>query len=270
MICFPHCKINIGLQLLHRRSDGYHEIKSLMYPVPWYDVLEIVEAKSFAFTTSGRDIPGDPADNLCCQAYDLVRKYHDIPPVHIHLLKKIPMGGGLGGGSSDGAHVLQLLNTLFDLNLTDETLMQWAAKLGSDCPFFLKKSPQIASGRGEVLQGFDLDLSGYTIVLLNDGTHVSTKSAYENVQLQGDHGDLLEAVKSDPGRWKDRIYNDFEPGIFDNHTQLRGYKQELYSYGAVYAAMTGSGATIYGIFKSKPEIPQSFKNHLPVYRELEL
>ncbi len=270
MICFPHCKINIGLQLLRRRTDGYHEIKSLMYPLPWYDVLEIVEADSFAFSTSGLDIPGKTSDNLCHRAYDLIREQYDIPLVHIHLQKNIPMGGGLGGGSSDGAHVLQLLNTLFELNLSYETLTRFAAQLGSDCPFFIKDTPQLASGRGEVLHDFDLDLSGYTIVLLNDGTHVSTRAAYKNVQLHKGHGDLIEQLNGSVGSWKDEVQNDFEPGIFDNHAQLNEYKQQLYGYGSKYAAMTGSGATIYGIFDTTPEIPQSFKQQFRVYQELKL
>ena len=181
MVSFPPCKINLGLNVVSKRSDGYHDIETCFYPVPLTDALEIIKADRFSFTASGNTIPGDAANNLCIKAYELLRRDFNLAPVAIHLHKIIPTGAGLGGGSSDGAHALRLLNVIFDLKLSGEKLKDYALQLGSDCPFFIENKPMFGSGRGEVLRDISLDLSGRFIVLVKPNEHVSTAEAYAGV-----------------------------------------------------------------------------------------
>ncbi len=261
MISFPTCKINLGLNILAKRKDGYHEINSLMYPVPVKDVLEIVPAENFEFTNSGLKIPGELKDNLIFKAYEMLRKEYDLPPVKIHIYKNIPMGGGLGGGSSNGAYTLKSLNNLFNLNLSDEDLRTYAAKLGSDCPFFIAELPQIAKGRGEILSPSELNLKGMYLLLVNDGTHISTADAYGRIRpttpIQ-----LLETVLEAPiETWREDLVNDFEAPILNDFPQLMQVKNTLYDLGATYAAMTGSGSTIFGLFKNAPNVNDVFSFH---------
>jgi len=258
MISFPTCKINLGLNILSKRIDGYHEISSLMYPVPVKDVLEIVSAENFEFTSSGLEIPGRIEDNLVFKAYEMMKMEFDLPPVKIHLYKNIPMGGGLGGGSSNGAYTLKVLNDLFELNLNSTVLQEKVAKLGSDCPFFVKNEPQLAKGRGEVLSPFPISLKGKHLLLINDGTHISTAEAYGRIQPKTPTH-LLENILNAPiESWKEDLVNDFEAPTFSVYPQLKKIKAQLYKQGAVYAAMTGSGSTIYGIFDVAPVFEKDF------------
>ena len=183
MILFPPAKINLGLNVLFKREDGYHELETVMLKTPLTDVLEIVPSDEFQFTQTGLTIPGDNLDNLCVQAFQLIQKEYKIPNVHIYLRKIIPMGAGLGGGSADASYVLSGLNTLFNLNISNSKLEELAATLGSDCPFFINPTPQIAKGRGEILSPIEINLKGYYIKLLNVGIHVGTKEAYAGIQF---------------------------------------------------------------------------------------
>lgn len=257
MISFPGCKINLGLQIINKRSDGYHDIASIMYPVKINDILEITSLKSYEktkFTTSGLPIPGLDDDNLCLKAYRLLNVKYHLPPVHIHLHKCIPMGGGLGGGSSNGAETIKLLDQLFDLGISIDDKKKFAAKLGSDCPFFIENSPQYATGTGTTLTPIDLDLSGLYLALLNVGIHVSTKEAYSGVLLNDASQDLRDIIKMNASEWKDQLINDFEQTVFKSYPNLEEIKSDLYSKGAIYASMTGSGSTMYGVFNEAPKL----------------
>jgi 4-diphosphocytidyl-2-C-methyl-D-erythritol kinase len=256
MISFPNCKINLGLNIIGKRSDGYHEINSILYPIPLEEILEIIPISGQGkckFSTTGLTIPGDPATNLCIKAYEIMNCEFDLPSVHIHLHKLLPMGGGLGGGSSDAAETIKLLNKLFDLQLNSEAMKLLAAQLGSDCPFFIENVPQIATGRGELLSPITISLKGYHLLLINDGTHVSTKEAYAGVQPKPASIDLRELPNSSIENWKHILVNDFEESVFNSHPHLKKIKKQLYEEGAIYAAMSGSGATLYGVFSELPD-----------------
>jgi 4-diphosphocytidyl-2-C-methyl-D-erythritol kinase len=257
MICFPNAKINLGLHITSKRKDGYHDIESCMVPIPLYDALEMIVENQSAFDTSGLSIPGDEKDNLILKALKLVRKdFSDLPQVHIHLHKNIPMGAGLGGGSADGAFALTLMNKLFDLYLDDFILEDYAAQLGSDCPFFIQNTPKIATGRGEILEPVDVDLRGDHILLIKPPIHVGTKEAYAGVKPLAPKYPLHEILK-DKSSWKEMLVNDFEASIFPQYPELAEIKAKLYEMGAYYAAMSGSGSTVFGLFTAKPE-PRSW------------
>lgn len=250
MISFPNAKINLGLNIVSRREDGYHNIESCFYPIPWNDCLEVIEAASFAFYSYGLIIPGDASTNLCVKAYNLLKEDFDIPPVEIHLLKNIPMGAGLGGGSADGAFTLRMLNDTFELGLSDLKLEAYSLKLGSDCPFFIKNQPAIAKGRGEQLRTIDLDLSGYQLAIHNPGIHISTKEAYAGVTPKTPTIPISDIISLSKNEWRDALYNDFEHSVFPNHPEIEQLKNEMYEAGALYASMTGSGSTVFGVFDS--------------------
>lgn len=258
MITFPNAKINLGLNIVSKREDGYHNIESCFYPIPWHDCLEVIEAASFAFYSYGMNIPGDPSSNLCVKAYQLLKEDFDIPPVEIHLLKNIPMGAGLGGGSADGAFILKMLNELFRLGLSDLKLETYSLKLGSDCPFFIKNKPAIASGRGEMLKPIDLDLSGYYLAIHNPGIHISTKDAYDGISPKKPDNSIENIISKSVTEWKDVLHNDFEDSIFPNHPEITKLKDKMYDAGAVYASMTGSGSTIFGLYKE--DFPSNWKH----------
>jgi 4-diphosphocytidyl-2-C-methyl-D-erythritol kinase len=252
MISFPNAKINLGLHITSKRKDGYHEIETCMVPIPLYDALEMVLGKKPSWNSTGLPIPGDPKDNLILKAEKLLKKdFHGLPNLAIHLHKNIPMGAGLGGGSADGAFALKLMNNLFDIHLDDFFLEEYAAQLGSDCPFFIQNTPKIARGRGEILEPVTLSLTGNYLVLVNPGIHVGTKEAYAGVQPDSPKV-KLEEVLADKSRWKADLVNDFEPSIFKNHPAIAAIKEKMYSAGAFYAAMSGSGSSVFGLFEEKP------------------
>jgi 4-diphosphocytidyl-2-C-methyl-D-erythritol kinase len=252
MISFPNAKINLGLHITSKRKDGYHDIETCMVPIPLFDALEMIIDKRGEWNSSGLPIPGEAKDNLILKAERLLKKdFPGLPNLNIHLHKNIPMGAGLGGGSADGAFALKLMNNLFDLHLDDYFLEEYAAVLGSDCPFFIQNTPQIARGRGELLEPIDLSLKGVHLVLVNPGIHVGTKEAYAGV-IPSTPKVKLEEVLADRSRWKDELVNDFEPSIFQNHPDIRKIKEKLYASGAFYAAMSGSGSSVFGLFDEKP------------------
>lgn len=261
MVSFPPCKINLGLNVISKRSDGYHDIETCFYPIPWTDGLEIVSAKATTFTTSGNVIPGNTDDNLCMKAYKLLQQDFDLPPVHIHLHKAIPTGAGLGGGSSDAAHVLRMLNTMFNLNIDIEKLKHYALQLGSDCPFFITDNPMLGSGRGEVLEPVPADLTGKFIVMIKPDVHVSTAEAYAGVTPSGKTGTVKNVLLNVPLKnWREQLHNDFENSVFQAHPQIESIKQKLYEHGALYASMSGSGSTVFGLFEKPVALQQHFPN----------
>lgn len=253
MILFPPAKINLGLQILFKRQDGFHELETSMIPIPYTDILEILVADKFEFKQTGLTIPGDAKNNLCVKAYELMKSEFNIPPVYIHLRKIIPMGGGLGGGSSDAAFVLKGINTLFNLNLSSTKLEELASMLGSDCPFFIKNTAQIAKGRGELLKEMTIDLKGYYIKIINIGIHVGTKEAYDGVIFSDNLKSVSNIVSQPISTWKNELKNSFETTVFELHPELKKIKNDLYEEGAIYAAMSGSGSTMFGIFNSEPK-----------------
>ncbi len=256
MILFPPAKINLGLNVLGKRDDGYHEIISCMYPIPLRDILEVLPATSFSFRQTGLTIEGKDSDNLVVRAWKLMQRKYNISDVYIHLHKLIPMGAGLGGGSADATYTLLALDKLFELNLSVEVLQELSAELGSDCAFFVLDEPQLATGRGEVLRPIEVNLDGYYLKVINPGVHISTTEAYQGVQFGG--GEHLQAVLSkSPEHWKNKLTNGFESNIFHNHAIIGALKARLYDEGAVYASMTGSGSTLFGIFKDRPDLTQS-------------
>lgn len=262
MISFPPCKINLGLNVISKRSDGYHNLETCFYLVPLTDALEILPADTLSFNLSGNAIPGDAADNLCLKAYKLLQKDFDLKPVAIFLHKVIPSGAGLGGGSSDGAHTLRLLNNLFKLNLTTEKLKSYALQLGSDCPFFIEDKPMLGTGRGEVLTEIDVNLHGKFLVLVKPDIHVSTAEAYGGVLPAVPSTRIKEILEGQPvGAWKDVLINDFEKSVFAKHPLIGAIRQQLYQCGALYASMSGSGSSVFGIFEKPVDLKSQFGDH---------
>lgn len=267
MICFPNAKINLGLHIISKRKDGYHDVETCMVPIPINDALEIILSKKAVFETSGLDIPGEEKDNLILKAVKILRKdFNDLPDLHIHLHKNIPMGAGLGGGSADGAFALTLMNTLFELHLEDWILEDYASQLGSDCPFFIQNTPKIATGRGEILEPVDVNIQGDHIVLIKPPIHVGTKEAYAGIKPQKPKFQLRD-ILSDKSSWKEMLVNDFEASIFPQYPELAEIKAKLYEMGAYYAAMSGSGSTVFGLFTAKPE-PRSWPSGYFVFESV--
>jgi len=255
MIQFSPCKINLGLSILAKRADGFHALETVFYPLALKDIVEIVPAKLFTFSYSGISIPGEASTNLCIKAYQLLKaNFPQITDVQIHLHKKIPMGAGLGGGSGDGTTVLKMLNTLFNLNLSKEQLLHYAAILGSDCPFFVFNEACHATGRGEILEPTSIDLSNYTIAVIHPGIHIATPWAFQQLSPCVKEKTIAEIIKQPIDTWKAELINDFEAPVFKAHPTLEAFKNNLYSQGAIYASMSGSGSSIFGIFPKGTKI----------------
>jgi 4-diphosphocytidyl-2-C-methyl-D-erythritol kinase len=255
MINFPNAKINLGLSITNKRKDGYHDLITCMIPIPLFDALEIIPAKKTTFQTSGIEISGDDKDNLVLKALKLLRKdFNGLTDVAIHLHKNIPMGAGLGGGSADASFALLSMNKIFDLYLDDWMLEDYAAQLGSDCAFFIENTPKVATGRGEILAPVDVHLKGDYLVLIKPDIHISTQQAYAGVKPCPPNGDLVHILQ-DKSRWKEELINDFEKSIFPQYQELSAIKEKLYQMGAYYAAMSGSGSTVFGLFSEKPSTP---------------
>lgn len=248
MICFPHAKINLGLYVSGKRADGFHAIQTLFYPIPYYDILEIVPSVTSAIYLSGRKIEGTRDNNSCWKAYRLLQNDYALPPVSIYLHKLIPTGAGLGGGSSDATHCLLTLNRLFGLNLSNDQLLHYAAQLGSDCAFFTQTQAMFAEGRGELLRPSKASLSGYYLLLVFPEVHISTAEAYAGISPKAPLFALETTINLPITVWQQQLTNDFEEHIFQQYPLLGDIKAALYSKGAVYAAMSGSGSTLFGLF----------------------
>lgn len=258
MVEFPPVKINLGLNIIAKRVDNFHSIESVFYPVGWNDVLELLttDNQDFRLDFSGTPIPGELSKNLIFKAYELIKSKHSLPGLHFHLHKILPMGAGLGGGSSDGAYALHLINSVCKLGLTQQKLHEYALQLGSDCPFFIQKKPQFVSGRGEVMEPISIDLSGWYIQIIMPPVFISTAEAYSWITPQQPPKSIREIITADPICWKEELKNDFEKHALKKHPVIGEVKEQLYRNGAMYASMSGSGASVYGLFKQKPPIFQ--------------
>ncbi|MEI6817845.1 MAG: 4-(cytidine 5'-diphospho)-2-C-methyl-D-erythritol kinase [Bacteroidota bacterium] len=276
MIAFPNAKINIGLNIVSKRKDGYHNIETVFFPIDYSDILEVMEVETEAiepkrkskkepvlnpieFNQTGIKIPGKPEENSCFKAYRLLENDYELPPIAMHLHKIIPTGAGLGGGSADGAFILKLLNNLFNIGLSDKELEKYAGKLGSDCPVFIQNIPVYANGRGELLDPIKVDLADHHLVLITPPIHVSTAEAYAKVTPYEPGYSLKDVIKQPVESWKKKIKNDFELTIFKKYPAIGAIKKELYAKGAIYASMSGSGSTVYGIFRKHEVWKTSFK-----------
>ena len=260
MIVFPNAKINIGLNVVSKRDDGYHNLETIFYPVGLTDALEFANAEETVLSTSGIQIESKSEDNLILKAYNLLKADYNLPPVQFHLHKLIPVGAGLGGGSSDAASTLKMLNDYYELGLSILKLETYAAQIGADCPFFIQNKPTFATGIGNKFHNIELDLSDYEIVILKPDISVSTPDAYKNVIPRNPKYRLTEIVKTSVDSWKNLVVNDFEKSIFPKYPQIASLKQLLYDLGAVFASMSGSGSAVFGIFR---HLPTDLKNKIP-------
>jgi 4-diphosphocytidyl-2-C-methyl-D-erythritol kinase len=264
MVVFPNAKVNLGLNIIRKRPDGFHDIETLLYPVAFRDILEIVpsETGESEFRVTGLPVPGDLSSNLCVRACNLLASEHKIPPVRLHLHKIIPMGAGLGGGSSDAAFTLKLLNDLFSIGLSSGQMMDCARRLGSDCAFFIENQPSIATGKGDQLEPFGSHLSGYSCMIVVPPVHVTTAEAYAGVTPK----ESSEPIRQIAGRplpgWKDYLFNDFEETVFRRFPMISSIKDQLYAAGAVYASMSGSGSAVYGLFQGQTPGSELFPDFL--------
>jgi 4-diphosphocytidyl-2-C-methyl-D-erythritol kinase len=267
MIVFPHAKINLGLNVVRKRPDGFHDIESVLVPIPLHDILEVVIDRHLAenevvFGRTGLPVPGDPEQDLCMKAVRAVQAHRMLPGLRMHLHKVIPMGAGLGGGSSDGAHVLQLLNDLLGLKMTRSDLHELAGGLGSDCAFFLNEGAQLVQGRGDEMRPVPLDQRGYWILLVNPGEHVSTAEVYRNTTPSGS-SENLEALLMEHQMedWQSLVRNRMETFVVSTHPSVGIIKQRLLQAGASYAAMSGSGSTVFGLFQEEPPVMEWPSKH---------
>ncbi len=262
MVVFPNAKINIGLSVLSRRPDGYHNIETVFYPIELTDALEMAETGETGITFSGLPVDGLPEDNLVLKAYRLLKKDFNLPPVRFHLHKVIPPGSGLGGGSSNAASTLKMLNSWFKLKLSSGQLISYAVKLGADCAFFIDNKPAFASGIGDILTPLNLNLSNFYLVLIKPGVSISTAQAYKNIIPEQPLISVKNLETIPPIQWKERIHNDFEKSVFPLFPEIGEWKDALYELGAVFASMSGSGSAIFGLFDYPPtnihkKIPKS-------------
>lgn len=253
MVSFPNCKLNLGLCITAKRADGFHALETIFYPLNIFDVLEInPQAENVLdvhFSATGLKLDSKDADNLCIKAYNLLKKdFSQMPAVKMHLHKAIPAGAGLGGGSADATAALRMLNFIFDLNISEEKLVDYALYLGSDCPFFINNTPCFATGRGEKLEQIALSLSGYKFLVVFPDLHINTSWAFSHVKPSKPAEALNKIVLQQVNTWKKSLINDFEKPVFNLYPQLKSVKKKLYAMGAVYAGMSGSGSTFFGIF----------------------
>ena len=270
VIAFPNCKINLGLNILRKREDGFHDLETVFYPLPLHDIVEIIHSPGgtgIQFSKSGLEINGYNDHNLCIKAYSLLmKKFPQVAPVQLHLHKTIPAGAGLGGGSADAAFTLKLLNEMCGLQLSKEELLDLAAQLGSDCPFFIMNKPCFSQGRGELLEEIPLDLSAFKFILVNPGIHIDTGAMFQKIKPVLPKISLKEIIKQPVESWKNesdsyQMKNDFEEIVFELHPEIGAIKEELYKAGAVYASLSGSGSTVYGIFPKQRSPVLAFPSH---------
>lgn len=253
MITFPNAKINLGLNILRKRTDGYHDLQSIFLPIGIKDALEVVQDNSildFSFSNSGLKIDAPSDKNLVVKAYKILKNDFDLPPVKIHLHKVIPFGAGLGGGSADASFMFKLLNTMFELNLSNKILKNYARQIGADCAFFIENKPSFAVGIGDILEEISLDLQNHKIVVIKPKINLTTEKIYNYITPNENVSDLRNHLKEPITEWKNYFFNDFENVIFNRHLEIKEIKQNLYKKGAIYAAMSGSGSSVFGIFNS--------------------
>lgn len=273
MISFPNAKVNVGLYITQKRPDGFHNIETVFLPIPnLCDILEIIpmpsQNRSLEFSHSGIQVGSDANDNLCVKAHRLISEATPLPNFAMHLHKQIPMGAGLGGGSADGAFALQMMNEIAERPLSESDLANLALRLGSDCPFFLTNKPSLGAGQGELLRPINLHLKGYYIALVNPAIHVNTGKAYSQSKPAPAKFNLEGLEELPIEQWKDHVENDFEKVVFPEYPLIKRIKDDLYSMGAIYASMSGSGSTVFGLFNHYPEIPNQFRSMFTHVSEL--
>jgi 4-diphosphocytidyl-2-C-methyl-D-erythritol kinase len=262
MICFPNAKINLGLNITEKRTDGFHNIETVFYPIGWNDALEVIDPSTplrvqkdeFNLHLSGLSISGNIEDNLLYKAYQIIKQTKALPHIDVYLHKTLPMGAGLGGGSADAAFFINLLNDQFQLNFTETERIDIARQLGSDCAFFIKNSPVYATQKGDVFNDIKLDLSHLYIAIIYPNVHSNTKEAYSLVKPQQPSKSLLDVIQQPITTWKTDLVNDFEKSIFSLYPIVQQTKQDLYELGAAYACMSGSGSAVFGLFEKEPDI----------------
>ena len=251
MICFPNAKVNLGLNIVSKRPDGYHNLETIFYPIAIKDALEIIVRENQGkdtFFEAGIKVDGAPENNLVMKVLRLMREHYQFPSVEVHLLKKIPFGAGLGGGSADASFMFRLLNDTFSLGATNQELALLAVKIGADCPFFIYNKPVFASGIGEIFEDIELTLKDYFFALVKPDIHVSTKDAFAEVRPKEPQMSLKEIVKHPLAEWRNLMINDFEKSVFSKYPAIESIKKTLYDNGAIYASMSGSGSSVFGIF----------------------
>jgi 4-diphosphocytidyl-2-C-methyl-D-erythritol kinase len=261
MLVFPNGKINLGLSILNKRADGFHTIESLLYPVPIYDALEFKTSSKFSIEIYGIPIPGNLTDNILYKTWKMLHDQYQIPPVEIKLLKGIPLGSGLGGGSSDAVFLMKNLNLYFKLDVTNETILNTAASLGSDCPFFVENSPAIIKGRGEIVQSVNLSLKGMHLVIVCPDVQISTTEAFSQIKPGKQNPQLEDVIYKPIEQWQDTLVNDFEKIAFKKYPILKTIKDTMLSNEAVYTSLTGSGAAIYGLFRQSVNMRKYFPDY---------
>ncbi len=261
MICFPNAKINLGLNITEKRSDGFHNIETVFYPINWCDALEAIENKSYkaeeeklSLTITGISIDGNVSDNIIYKAYNLLDAKYNLPSVKAHLHKVIPMGAGLGGGSADGAFFIKLLNDKFNLNLSVEEQINYTKQLGSDCAFFIENKAVFASEKGDVFTPVTIDLSKYHIIIIYPPIHSNTALAYKGITPAKPKESIKEIISQPISTWKNTLINDFERNLFVQYPELESIKSKLYNAGALYVSMSGSGSAMYGIFEKDIDV----------------
>ena len=266
MISYPNAKINLGLHVVEKRVDGFHNIETVFYPIGWNDILEVLPDPSknsgVTFSSSGIAIPGAVEENLCVRAYNLISVDYPMPAVKVHLHKIIPIGAGLGGGSSDAAFFIRALNDLFELNLAWGELLHYAKQLGADCSFFITNKPVFAEGKGDQFESVNISLKEYFCVVVYPNSHVSTVSAYGGVIPEKRNNSLEEIILSPIEEWKEVLINDFEKNIFKKFPEIADLKNKMYDVGAIYASMSGSGSAVYGIFEKEVDLKNTFEKYL--------
>jgi 4-diphosphocytidyl-2-C-methyl-D-erythritol kinase len=265
MLAFANAKINLGLHVTEKRADGYHNLETVFYPVKLYDVLELTDANVTSFVLGGATVPGNPADNICLKAYHLLAKDFNLPAQQISLLKNIPVGAGLGGGSSDAAFLIKLLNDKFKLGISLDRMEDYARQLGADCAFFIQNKPVYAVGKGDEFSEITIDLPDYCLVLVKPDIHVSTADAYAGIKPSIPSRSLKDLIHLPVKDWALHLKNDFENTVFLKYPQIERVKKQLYASGAVYAAMSGSGSAVFAIFEQQVKLPDLEKENKLFY-----
>jgi len=268
MICFPNAKINLGLFVAKRRSDGFHDLETCFYPIPLCDVLEFTESPKFSLSLYGQAVPGSINDNLLTRAWELLNKEYKIPEVKVALLKNIPMGAGLGGGSADAAFFLRELNNFFNLALTNEKLQQIALTLGSDCPFFIRNTPVVAGGRGELMEDCAVSLSGYWLTVVSPSFFIPTAEAFRQIEPKSPDLSIAEILRRDPKEWQGLLINDFQPIAIHMFPAIGDIIGELETCGAFYVSLTGSGSSVYALSEKPLLLPESLSGYRIFSRKL--
>lgn len=262
MLVFPNVKINLGLNIIRKREDGYHDLETVFYPLGLADILEFTINKSKTeFAQTGLILDTGTANNLVVKAYDLLKEKYNLPELNIHLHKNIPSGAGLGGGSSDAAFMLKTLNEYFKLGIKNKKIFAYADELGSDCPFFLRNEPVFAEGTGNIFSKVNIDLNKFYIFLIKPNIHISTKEAFSGILPKTPKKCLKDIINLPIDQWKKCMINDFEKNIFIRYPEIKQIKDKLYDLGAIYAQMSGSGASVFGFFIDEPLVPKEFKKY---------